>query len=97
MPELSIEFLDDQDVVIEYARSQVWIPVADTSYVRPFSARVPDRAVAFYVGGRVETRASSATGTLWFDDIRFADSDLVIEEEAINSLTVEARLRGWWL
>ena len=98
-PTLGVRWYRDEagTSAISDAWDAFWTPTASADLERAASFAAPGNALAFRVLLGVATGASSQTGTLWFDDVRFAGQDLLVREEAMGQLAVTADVAGVWL
>lgn len=98
-PVLGVRWYRDEagTSAISDAWDAAWIPTASAELERAASFAAPGNALSYRVLLGVVTGASSQTGNLWFDDVRFADQDLLVRDEAMGSLAVTAEVAGVWL
>lgn len=93
VPRLCIAwYTDPEDAPVSIATEALWSPATGTGYRRAFGAIAPPEAEWFRVGVVVDT-SSSATGSVWVDDVTLNDNDLLISDVSPASLDVSAIVR----
>ena len=93
VPRLCIAWYAEPDETpVSIATEDVWVPLVNTGYRRAFGAIAPPEAEWFRVGVVIDT-ASSATGTVWVDDININDADLLVSDVSPASLDVDVIVR----
>jgi hypothetical protein len=70
-------------------------PVPGDEYVRSFAAIVPPGMTRFRLA-LVADATASATGTVWFDDVRLNDNDLLVADASAGELDVTALVQPRW-
>ena len=98
-PGLGVRWYRDEagTSAISDAYDAYWTPTASAEQERAVSFAAPANARSYRVLLLVTTGASSQTGTLWFDDVRFAERDILVRDEAIGQLAVTVEVPGVWL
>ena len=85
-------YTDPEDAPVSIATEDVWAPLVNTGYRRAFGAIAPPEADWFRVGVVIDT-SSSATGSVWADDITLNDNDLLLSDVSPASLDVDVIVR----
>lgn len=98
-PGLGVRWYRDEDgtSAISDAVDAAWTPTASAEQERAVSFAAPANARSFRVLLLVTTGASSQTGNLWFDDVRFGERDILVRDEAIGQLAITVEASGVWL
>lgn len=97
VPRLFVEFYDVDDLFLDAVYADIWTPVVDEGVNRVHAASVPSRATQFRVGVQAHAQGASEVGSVWLDDIRVNDNDLLVTERAQGSLEIAVAVPGWWL
>jgi hypothetical protein len=93
VPVPAIWFYDAaQSLIGSVDAAAAWSPVASTPARRVHSAAPPSNAAYYRVGVAVRTAASSATGSVYTDNVSPDGIDLIVDDEAIGTVEVSA---GW--
>lgn len=98
-PGLGVRWYRDEDgtSAISDAYDAAWTPTASAEQERAVSFAAPSNARSYRVLLLVTTGASSQTGNLWFDDVRFGERDILVRDEAIGQLAITVEASGVWL
>lgn len=99
-PRLAVYWYQDgSDAAVATALEPAWAddPDADEPFGRSFAAIAPPGATRFRLAVVADAVVAEATGTVWFDDIRLNDNDLVVADVAMGDLDVVTMIRPRWV